>query len=239
MQKETTTLEQSIQCIYDDFLQNHQLDKKGIIEIKGINYRFSTMPYIGEEYTQAKVRILFIGLDMGMDETAYTQDFECRRNAVSGTCLKDLNLHISGTYIHALYFLQDHYGWTDQYEQIRQSKKECKIALRDIPGLPQDVLQKIALTNTYKFAKEGQENRTGTAGRKPYLYFEYLLIKEINALKPDIIIFQGGHPKTSLLNALYHEAKKIFIGRHPSWWVGGNRIPEIYINNLLKNQWLK
>ena len=165
---ETNELEYNITQIYDDFM-----DKMSISKIDGIlgridnkkyathTLRFSGFPYIGADYAIAKKKILFVGLDIGIDECREDNTYhsiKSRRQCIASDedrCaeLVGYNPHISGTYAVALYILKDYYGWEDSWERLSErntlTSKKAIDTLRN--ELPNNVLDYIAFTNIHKF----------------------------------------------------------------------------------------
>ena len=74
-----------LQKLYDDFFQKMRVDTQtGRMPDLGI--RFTGYPFIGRNYYTAKQKILFVSLDVGMDECRHDNtfhSFEDRRN-ISG-----------------------------------------------------------------------------------------------------------------------------------------------------------
>jgi hypothetical protein len=179
----------------------------------GQKLRFSGYPYVGCKYSEAKKKILFVGLDIGIDEcrdenTYHT--FDSRREVVAGStegCTSlGYNNHISGTYGMALYILKDLYDWNKQWDSLYKIKDTIFIsAINQFKlDLPVDVLDYVALTNIHKFVTvcrgcnfskqkptcwsenciTNELNRSGSSNRKWYNYNE-----EIKMIMDEIEIF--------------------------------------------------
>jgi hypothetical protein len=233
-------LEDRIKELYNAFFEKHGIDtKNGLIADQ--KYRFATMPFIGENYPEAKPKILFVGMDMGMDETnkgwtdireGYIQSFDERRKSIC-TPVRKLNPHMSGTYVTAMYFLKEDYGWCDIYDQIEKSTTHFKSTLINLQNnLPEDVLKNVSLTNYGKFVNAGEGSRKSMME----LADVELLKDEIDILQPDIIVLQGKKLHW-LADRLKASGRVIYRGYHPS--VIGRaikyRIPANYIENLKRD----
>ena len=69
------------------------------------NVKFITMPYIGSKYTLSKQKILFVGMDVGKDETpGRYQNFDERNSNIENN--SHFNPHIAGTYCSSLFLLK-------------------------------------------------------------------------------------------------------------------------------------
>ena len=183
--------------------------------------KFATYPYIGSRYGASR-RILFVGLDLGIDpERGRIQDFEGRREAIEGKRLPDHNPNISGTCITALYFLKEARGWNGCWDRLRHLPT-FKQALRRPDMLPvENPLAYVALTNYYKFAAEGRTERSGPQDRKHLdeKAERQLFLEEVAAFDPDIVIFQGvscGFPETARW-LKEQTGREVRIGPHPSY----------------------
>ena len=67
---------------YDQFFKDMEIDSKTGI-VKGSAKRFTGYPYIGRNYCNAPIRILFIPLDVGKDECAENNTYHSFQNASS------------------------------------------------------------------------------------------------------------------------------------------------------------
>ena len=236
MIKNLQDLESQITEIYQDFYKKMNIDSStGLMSHKGKEYQFVTMPHIGSRYVDANIKILFIGMDMGMKETENIQDFEERRGSVVGNGFTDLNPHIAGTYATALYFLR---GTNDSLEKVAQelleSDKPIQTALKQMPGLPIDLLEYVALTNFYKFITAGSTKRSTASGRKMPDQCHELLVKEIKLLDPEIVIMQGTNFRNfAITKTLQEMGKKVFIAYHPSY--RGEKALAKYLGKMVPN----
>ena len=185
--------------------------------------KFATLPYIGSQYGQEK-RILIVGLDVGADEKRCgIQSFEERRKAIECRPLSRHNPHIAGTYFTALYFLKNSFPeWTEYWESVKKTGKTCVQALRceDTPA-PVNPLAHIALTNYFKFVSVGRRTRRGDKNRKTVSreIERRFFVEEVEAFKPEIIVFQGAKFRTKLFRKLAEElapGRQVFLGPHPS-----------------------
>lgn len=160
-------IEENVVELYTKFMEELRIDKTtGILgKISNPNYstdklRFSGFPYIGAKYDIAKKRILFVGLDIGIDENRKTNDYhsiqsrrECVVHSPISSLKIDYNNHISGTYAMALYILKDLYDWQESWNKIYNNKENTfySIVNKNAADLPLDVLDYVALTNIHKF----------------------------------------------------------------------------------------
>lgn len=107
-------LVQQLTEVYDRFFAHFDIDKRtgtvssGPVKGYGNNgVKFATYPCIGSQYGHAK-KVLFIGLDIGKDETLdKLQSFDERRHRIEDKIPRDHNPHIAGTYVVAAHFLRD------------------------------------------------------------------------------------------------------------------------------------
>ena len=230
--------------MYDRFFEEMEIDSEtGLKNCNGKNFRFATMPYIGNCYVDAHPRILFVGMDIGQDEMflinkengtnhKLLQDFEMRQSAFCGSSLSEKNPHIAGTYAAALYFLRDMNDVSSNAAKIiLDSCKPFQAALKHLYGLPEDVLEYISLTNFYKFVGEGQKGRSNRIGRIFYKECYELLQKEVDIFDPEIVVLQSvGFRYGNLAEMLAKEGRKIFIAPHPSY--RGSRVLKEYLQAL-------
>jgi hypothetical protein len=143
-----------------DIKDNGILSKISNPRYKAEKLRFSGMPYIGSKYEIANKKILFVGLDIGIDERRKEDtyhDFPSRRICIAGTIdgcdSLDYNDHISGTYSTALYLLQKYYSWEDAWNKlVSRNDITNKTAINNLKNcLPIEVLDYVSLTNIHKF----------------------------------------------------------------------------------------
>lgn len=143
-----------------DIKDNGILGKISNLRYKEHKLRFSGFPYIGCKYENAKKKILFVGLDIGIDELREEDtfhDLNSRREVIAGSvqgCTTlGYNDHISGTYITSLFLLQNEYLWGNAWKELNNIKdstsKSTINSLRN--SLPLEVLDYVALTNVHKF----------------------------------------------------------------------------------------
>jgi len=165
-----TKANEDLNNLYLQFIECLDIDKTtGMLgkisnnRYAGQKLRFSGYPYVGSKYYEAKKKILFVGLDLGIDENREEKtfhSFDSRRECIAGStkgCVPyNYNNHISGTYGMALYILKDLYGWNKQWDSLNKIKDTVFIsAINQLKSdLPVDVLDYVALTNIHKFVTE-------------------------------------------------------------------------------------
>lgn len=240
---------ENLQERYKHFFNALEIDECGILHkisnprYKNANLRFSGLPYIGSNYSDAKKKILFVGHDIGNDELYDTNSFhgfDSRRERIAGAidgCITlDYNDHISGTYISALFLLKEVYNWEKQWKEILSFKENKALTIigKLKVSLPVDVLDYIALTNMHKFVTVGRINRTGSENRRWYnrQNEENLLLEEVKVLKPDLVYFQGSAPKLS--NSIMQKINSlsdVCVASHPSSWRNEENKPS-YMNKI-------
>lgn len=196
--------------------------------------KFSTMPYIGSKYEISKKKILFIGMDIGKDETSgYVQDFKERRDYIE----KDINFnpHIAGTYCAALFLLKDLYNWETVWENFSKYPTYSQATKFKHHAEGQNPLSYIALTNLHKFVTNNRKNRAGDSNRK-FLKRETeenILLREVKLLNPEIILFQGLKlPSRETIEKIKEDGIRVIGASHPSYRKKGGRKPEIYIKTF-------
>ena len=202
--------------------------------------RFATYPYIGSKYGKGGLpKILFVGMDMGRDETVVEdfpgfpadpcgriQCFEERRMRVIDRLENPRdNKHIRGTCSDAAALLKEK-GWQTPFGK--------------------SPLSYVALTNFHKFVTRNRHER-GNRGEAKYKDRKFiqrdleckLLVDEVKALEPDIVIFQGiryrddkkdndsddeyrglkyQRLKFQDIEGIFTEDRDVLIGSHPSAW---------------------
>ena len=234
-----TELKDNISHLYCDFFEDMKIDlNTGIVE--GKNMRFTGFPYIGANYVNAPVRVLFIPLDIGKDECFKENSYHTLedRNSIfeKPNWINYINPHIAGLYATTLYLLKDKMGWQKEWDLLwdnRESYKKNKqliLALKDY--MPWNLMSYVAYENRFRFVTigrgwkengEGKKERGGNKDRRwinPKRESE-LLLSEIEAFSPDIIVFQG---KDGLWNCNINELKnkyKVIVAYHPSCWQRG------------------
>ncbi len=222
--------------VYEQFFKDLDIDQSTGL-VRNQNKRFATMPYVGENYEEARRKILFVGMDIGKDEThaANTyQDFNERRSNVCGDY--SFNPHIAGTYSAALHFLKDTYNWQSVWDNVNQyaTSQQATKTMKHKEG--ENPLKYIALTNFYKFVTFGRRKRAGDNDRQYLLNTkeleENLFLQEVQIFNPDIIVFQTKHPNWYIVNQLKNQGWVVYVGPHPSYREKGGRQPGIYVNNV-------
>jgi hypothetical protein len=223
-----------ISAAYTKFFKDLDINQQTGL-INGSHLKFATYPYIGTNYELSIRKILFVGLDIGRDETlGYVQGFdERRRNIAKET---HFNPHIAGTYITSLYFLKEIYGWNDVWDKIKIYGTSQRATKTKNHSDNQNPLHYIALTNYYKFVNDKRVNRSGDINRIYYSANDErdLFISEIKILKPHVIIFQGNLPINEVINKLKATCLEIYKAKHPSNRQRGGRQPETYISSIIK-----
>ena len=230
------TLKEHIAELFSVFFKDMGIDvQTGIVS--GTDKRFSGYPYIGSNYVNAPIKILFIPLDTGIDEcfkqNTYHSLEERERRILD---LKfSFNAHIAGIYATSLYILKDTMDLQSSWEKLwvlRGAYKTAKAIKVAAESLPRNLMSYIAYENRYRFVtigrgwnKNGNEmnERGGNKDRRWILAprESKLLMAEIGILSPDIIIFQG---KAGLWHCHVNELKKnyqVILSYHPSYWQGG------------------
>lgn len=227
-------MKEEISSLYSNFFNDLNVDNDTGV-IKGTNLKFATYPYIGENYSISKKKILFVGLDIGRDETpGKIQDFDKRRKSIAAEM--GFNPHIAGTYATALYFLRNDYGWENVWEKFKIHNTSQQGTKMKNHQDGQNPLYFVALTNYFKFVTDKRINRTGDLNRKysNEVAEKNLFISEVKILNPDIIIFQGNLPIHDVLIELKIICPNIYKARHPSNRLKGGRQPELYTANIAK-----
>ena len=227
-----TELKDNLSYMYRDFFDDMKIDSKTGIVI-GNNLRFTGFPYIGRNYVTAPIKLLFVPLDTGKDECFKNNTYHSfkDREDIFPTGMLDFNPHIAGMYATALYILREKMGyeaawdilWSYRNYTTAKAIKMCE------DSLPQDLMSYIAYENRFRFVtvgrgfdEEGNEirERGGNKDRRwinPQRESE-MLLSEIDAFSPDIIVFQG---KDGLWNCNINKLKnkyKVVVAYHPSCW---------------------
>ncbi len=224
-------MEKEIKELYEKFFIELKINPTtGIVDNTNGQLKFSTFPYIGKNYSIAKRKILFVGLDIGKDETkGKIQSLDERNENIA--CDFGFNPHIAGTYISALYLLKDTYNWNQVWDKVKKyhtAQQATKIQQHQTNENPLDF---VALTNFFKFVDVDRENRSGDSNRKFINQKNELnlFLDEIRILNPDIILFQGQMPSDSVISQI-KKGKTIYKAPHPSTRKLNGRQPENYIN---------
>ncbi len=151
---------------YEILMRDLDINDNGILgkisnpRYKDHKLRLSGFPYVGSKYSFAKKKILFVGLDIGIDECREDNtfhDFDSRRiciaGSVEGCTTLGYNDHISGTYTMALFLLQKYYSWEDEWNELLSFQDiTSKTAIYRLQNsLPIEVLDYISFTNIHKF----------------------------------------------------------------------------------------
>lgn len=236
---ESTQIQEKIKKLYQDFFNTLSIiNKTGELVINNHFYKFATYPFIGSNYVNAKKRILFVGLDIGADETpGYVQSFKERSNNIETYPIEKKNPHIAGTYISALYFLKDEYDWEKEWN-LTIKYPTCQQALKYLKGELSNIspLSNISLVNYFKFVDKGRDNRAGNKNRKYINELEEnkLFIEEIKLFQPDLLIFQSlSFQHYNTLLAKVKELKiETLIAPHPAYREKEGRQPSNYINKI-------
>jgi len=228
-------MKQKIEILYQNFFRKLGIDSRTGEFIEENNIKFATYPYIGIKYHQPKQKILFVGLDIGKDETpCCIQSLEERRENIALDT--DFNPHIAGTYIMALFMLLEEFNWQDIWESVRvfsTCQQATKVRHHRIDQNPLDY---VSLTNFFKFVDVNREIRSGDKNRKftNKNVENQLFIDEVKILNPSIIIFQGNCPTDSILSELRQLNIELYKATHPSNRKLGGRQPENYVSSLRK-----
>ncbi len=222
------SLENDIKKIYTIFYDEVGINPEtGIPE--GVDKRFIGEPYLGTQYSTAKKRILYVGLDQGKDEGVHT--FYSKRKIISPTAKGYTTIHSRGTfnphfygiYAMTMRLLYKEYGWIELWKKF--SKDESCTAREAISRnhnvLPVDLLDYIAFTNGHKFVTINRINRSGSQDRQwndgiQKEYELHLLEQEIRVLKPHFVIFQGVKFKNIVSSLSIDDSIKTIVMHHPS-----------------------
>lgn len=236
MNMQFSELKNNISTLYRDFFVDMKIDSRtGIVD--GTNLRFSGFPYIGNNYTNAPIKILFIPLDTGKDECFEDNSYHTLEDRKSifekPNWINDINPHIAGLYATALYLLKDKMGWQKEWNLLwdnRESYKNNKQLILGVKDyLPRNLMSYVAYENRFRFVtigrgwKENGERKKERGGNKDRKWINKqreakMLMSEVEAFSPDIIVFQG---KDGLWNCNINELKnryKVVIAYHPSCW---------------------
>ncbi len=241
-------MEKQIKMLYEKFWNENEINPETGIWKKAPNgkeLRFASMPFIGSHYHTSKIKVLFVGADIGRDEAKLDLgcdtiiDFEQRRCGFENDsfyCCK--NLHVPGTFIATLVAMKELYP--ESYLLLEQNKGcENRTAIKKLSDkLPLELMKDIALTNFYKFVKVGREKRKGNQDRQ---YFgikksiAQLFKDEIITLNPDVVWFQGS--VNDISHCMIKEAEKeigktikIIRTYHPSAYRYGANMVKYYVD---------
>jgi hypothetical protein len=162
-----TNIYENLNALYLEFMEQLSIDNTtGILgkisnkRYSGQKLRFSGMPYVGRKYSESNLKILFVGLDTGIDELREDDsfhNFDSRRKRIAGSvegCTTlGYNNHISGMYGMALYILKDYFSWINEWNLFSKDKNAIFFsAINSLStSLPIEVLDYVAFTNIHKF----------------------------------------------------------------------------------------
>lgn len=210
-------IQEELTALYDEFFRKMNIDpQSGLWKDAPENapIRFASMPYIGNNYAEAPVKILFAAYDLGNDELSGSdriQTFEERHDAVVSN---PSSPHIAGTYVTTLCLLKDQYA--DEWNRILTNETKSNIAV--IKDSPDGVLEHVAMTNRWKFVTVNRIQRQGSSDRvyRNKQAEVELFYKEIEILNPDIVWFQGTQGAYTYAETLKAQGRKVYIACHPS-----------------------
>ena len=152
-------LKENISNLYRDFFIDMKINPQtGIVE--GTNRRFSGYPYIGANYVNAPIKILFIPLDTGKDECFEENTFHSfeNRESIFPTGMLNFNAHIAGVYATALYVLKEKMGYQGAWDSLWNNRvfKSAKAIRKSYDSLPKDLMSYIAYENRFRFVTIGR-----------------------------------------------------------------------------------
>lgn len=210
-------IQEELTALYDEFFRKINIDpQSGLWKDAPENapVRFVSMPYIGNNYAEAPVKILFAAYDLGNDELSELeriQTFEERHDAVVSN---PSSPHIAGTYVTTLCLLKDQYA--DEWNRILANETKSNIAV--IKDSPDGVLEHVAMTNRWKFVTVNRTERQGGSDRvyRNKQAEVELFYKEIEILNPDIVWFQGTKGADEYAKTLKAQGRKVYKANHPS-----------------------
>lgn len=237
---ENIKLRDNLLKLYDQFFKDMGVDPQTGI-VKGTSKRFTGYPYIGRNYCNAPIRILFIPYDCGKDECLNGNTFHSfeSREGIFPDGMLDFKPHIAGTYASALYILKNVMNLQHSWESLwnmREKFKTAKAIKECYSDLPKDLMSYIAYENRYRFVTIG---RCGRSGGEDRVWINaaresQMLVDEISALYPDVIVFQG---KRGIDNCCILELKKkykVIVMDHPSSWRNGGDKLQYIVNEMQK-----
>lgn len=217
-------LRKSLKDRYDQFFKDMGIDPQTGI-VKGTSKRFTGYPYIGRNYCNAPIRILFIPLDVGKDECAENNTYHSfqDRQDIFPDGMLDFNYHIAGLYATALFILKDVMGYQQAWE-ILCKEQNCsnKISIRRAYHyLPKDLMSYVAYENRYRFVTIGRDSERKGGKDRVWLDVDLerqMLMDEIELFSPNIIVFQGLQGVHDCNIAELRGKYKVIITGHPSCW---------------------
>ena len=227
--------ENALENVYLKFFESFQIDSVTGILSQYPSVKFITMPYIGSKYYESKRKILFVGMDVGKDETPGRYQSISDRN-MNIECDKNFNPHIAGTYCSSLFLLKDIYNWSDVWECFSKFQTYSQATKHINHKIGENPLSYVALTNLHKFVTINRENRAGDLDRK-FLerdIEESLFLEEIKILKPEIILFQGKIPSLKTINQIKELDIQILKSFHPSYRKKGGRKPDVFVKSFVE-----
>lgn len=225
---------EQIEIAYQNFFKDFDIDSSSGVLGKYPNYKFATMPHIGSNYFSAKKKILFVGLDIGKDETHGKYQDLTERNSEVESDIIFKSPHIAGTYCASLYCLKDVYDWENIWSTFSSYPSYSQATKIQHHKKGENPLSFVSLTNLHKFVEKGRENRSGDSDRKfkDKRIEELFLFKEIEILKPEIVFFQGKLPSSYIIQKIKEIKIKMIAAPHPSYRVKGGRNPREYVKRF-------
>ena len=217
-----TKIENELKELYDCFFLNMRIEPTSG-KVADSNMRFTGYPYVGQNYSKAPIKLLFVSLDVGADECGDSDTFHSfkDRQDIFPEGQLDFNPHIAGIYATTLFIMKNEMGWTRAWDALwsqRDTHKNAKAIRMSYDFLPKDLMSYIAYDNRFHFVTINRGRRTGGKDRH-YLNATIegqLLLDEIEILSPDVIVFQG---KDGLWNCHIEELRKthrVVVAYHPS-----------------------
>ena len=231
---------EQIEMAYKQFFSDFGIDPATGILSTHPNKRFATLPYIGSQYFSAAKKILFVGLDIGIDEMYVYhnkdryQNLDERREAIEQDT-KNFNQHIAGTYCSALFLLKEVFGWEDAWAKFVSFDNFRQAATVKHRKDNENPLSYVALTNRYKFVEVGRDKSHGDSDRVfvDRELEEAFLLKEIELLKPNIVLFQGERftPSDETIQEIKRSNIEVIRAYHPSYFQKtGIQNPQNYVD---------
>jgi len=226
-----------LEAEYKKFFKKFNIDDTSGVLRDHPTLRFATYPYIGSKYFDAKTKILFIGMDIGIDEKHNEnryQDFEDRNNAIEQP--SGFNPHIAGTYCSALYLLREQNSWEDLWNEFSRYPTYMQATKEPLHKDGENPLAFVSLTNYCKFVIKDKQVRKSDLDSisEAKEAQESLLLKEIEILKPDIVLFQGRTlPYAKITRKITDKKIEIIRAYHPSWTYGNEMFkPQNYVDKF-------
>jgi len=227
-EEEELNFTDEMQTAYHEFFEKLGVDEKTGV-VKDSMIKFATYPFIGSRYGQLN-RILFIGMDVGSDEHDGITSLNQRRKDIEYRNITQYNPHISGTYLVATYHQREFEQYRLIADLIDNSAETSKAFINNNFHKLNQIINPLAycsLTNYYKFVTVNRANKAGNLDRKHinWKYEDELLLREIEILSPDIILFQSLSfmKKKDFIDRIDRKVKKVIM-YHPSAREKGRRI---------------